>query len=484
MAAAMTLDGIEGLQGARVAVIGDLMLDRYVYGGVERISPEAPIAVLGIDHERVMLGGAGNVARNVAALGAEAVLVALCGEDDAGSEIKALLAVEDRLRAQLCVTAGRATSVKTRFVAGNQQLLRTDLEAREDVGAAAAAELLTVALAAVDGADAVVLSDYAKGVLSKALIEAVVERAAARSVPVIADPKTLDFSHYRGVGVLTPNRAELHAATRMDVASDDQAVDAAQSVIDRCGVAAVLVTRGARGMSLVRREAAPVHIPTRAREVFDVSGAGDTVVAALAGGLASGMTLDAAAELANVAAGVVVGKVGTAVVDAGELKAAFLNTEAKVVDLASAGDRLAQWRLVGDRIVFTNGCFDLIHPGHVALLAQAKAAGERLIVGLNSDASVKRLKGEDRPIQNQVARAQVLASFAAVDLVVIFGEDTPLELITTLRPEVLVKGADYAEAEVVGGDVVKAYGGEVVLAEIVDGHSTTGTISRMSEKPS
>ena len=449
MAAAMTLDGIEGLQGARVAVIGDLMLDRYVYGGVERISPEAPIAVLGIDHERVMLGGAGNVARNVAALGAEAVLVALCGEDDAGSEIKALLAVEDRLRAQLCVTAGRATSVKTRFVAGNQQLLRTDLEAREDVGAAAAAELLTVALAAV-----------------------------------IADPKTLDFSHYRGVGVLTPNRAELHAATRMDVASDDQAVDAAQSVIDRCGVAAVLVTRGARGMSLVRREAAPVHIPTRAREVFDVSGAGDTVVAALAGGLASGMTLDAAAELANVAAGVVVGKVGTAVVDAGELKAAFLNTEAKVVDLASAGDRMAQWRLVGDRIVFTNGCFDLIHPGHVALLAQAKAAGERLIVGLNSDASVKRLKGEDRPIQNQVARAQVLASFAAVDLVVIFGEDTPLELITTLRPEVLVKGADYAEAEVVGGDVVKAYGGEVVLAEIVDGHSTTGTISRMSEKPS
>jgi len=489
MSSAVTLEAIESLAGARVAVIGDVMLDRYVYGDVERVSPEAPIAVLGVNHERTMPGGAGNVARNVAALGAEATLVALRGEDEAGREIELLLAGEERLTANLCIAEDRATSVKTRFVAANQQLLRTDRDAPDAVDDATAAALLAAALAAVDQADAVVLSDYAKGVLDRTLIDAVIERAGARGVPVVADPKSLDFSHYRGVGVLTPNRAELQAATQIDVASDDQAAAAARQVIDRCGVEAVLATRGAEGMSLVSGAGTPVHIPTRAREVFDVSGAGDTVVAALAVGMAAGLALEVAAELANVAAGVVVAKVGTAVVHPADLIAALqtneiLDHEAKVVDRSVAADQLARWRRGGDQIVFTNGCFDLIHPGHVALLASARAAGQRLVVGLNSDASVKRLKGAGRPVQNEVARAQVLASFAAVDLVVIFAEDTPLELITALRPEVLVKGADYAEAEVVGGDVVKAYGGRVVLAEIIDGHSTTGTISRMSENQS
>jgi D-beta-D-heptose 7-phosphate kinase/D-beta-D-heptose 1-phosphate adenosyltransferase len=487
MVATAAIEDIERLRGARVAVIGDVMLDRYVYGGVERLSPEAPIAILGIERERLMLGGAGNVARNVAALGGEVTLVALCGDDEAGREIAALLAVEDRLAAKICVAAGRATSVKTRFVAGNHQLLRTDKDAHEEIEATTAAALLASALEAVDQSDAVILSDYAKGVLSRTLIEAIVERASARAgvqvVSVIADPKSLDFSHYRGVSVLTPNRAELQAATQMNVQSDDQTVAAARWVIDHCGVGAVLATRGAAGMSLVRSDQDAVHIPTEAREVFDVSGAGDTVAAALAAGLASGLTLQGAAALANLAAGVVVGKAGTAVPLPTELKAA-LSPEPKIVDREAALERLAHWRRDGDRIVFTNGCFDLIHPGHVALLAQAKGAGERLVVGLNSDASVKRLKGDARPVQNEIARAQVLASFAAVDLVVVFAEDTPLEIITALRPEILVKGADYSEDEVVGGDIVKAYGGQVLLADIIDGHSTTATISRLTESAS
>ncbi len=486
MVATLTHEAIESLAGARVAVIGDVMLDRYVYGAVDRVSPEAPIAVLGIEHERAMPGGAGNVARNAAALGAEVTLVALCGDDEAGREIAALLATAENLTTNIILSASRTTSVKTRFVAANQQLLRTDRDARDTVDATAAAEIQVAALAAVDGADAVILSDYAKGVLSRVLIEAVVARAGERGVAVIADPKSANFSHYRGVSVLTPNRAELQAASHLQVAHDDQAVAAARRVIETCGIGGVLATRGAQGMTLVRAEGEPQHIPTRAREVFDVSGAGDTVVAALAVGLAAGLTLDAAAELANAAAGVVVGKAGTAVVGVAELKAALqvrdvLNTEAKIVDLPAALERLASWRGDSERIVFTNGCFDLIHPGHVALLAQARAAGERLIVGLNSDASVRRLKGDGRPVQIEGGRAQVLASFAAVDLVVIFDEDTPLELISALRPDILVKGADYAEAEVVGGDVVKAYGGQVLRADIIDGHSTTGTISRMSE---
>jgi len=485
MVAALTHETIESLTGARVAVIGDVMLDRYVYGAVERVSPEAPIAVLGIEHERAMPGGAGNVARNVAALGAEVTLVALCGDDEAGREIAALLAA-DNLTTDLTVSPTRTTSVKTRFVAANQQLLRTDRDAPDDVDAMSAAEILAAALAAVDGADAVILSDYAKGVLSQTLIDAIVAHAALRSIPVIADPKSLDFSHYRGVSVLTPNRAELQAASHLQVEHDDQAVAAAQHVIESCGIDAVLATRGAQGMTLVSTVGDLRHIPTRAREVFDVSGAGDTVVAALAVGLAAGLALEGAAELANAAAGVVVGKAGTAVVSRAELKSALqardvLNTEAKIVDLPTALDRLTSWRGESARTVFTNGCFDLIHPGHVALLAQARAAGERLIVGLNSDASVQRLKGDGRPVQAEAGRAQVLASFAAVDLVVVFDEDTPLELITALRPDILVKGADYSEAEVVGGDVVKAYGGQVLLADIIDGHSTTGTITRMSE---
>jgi len=482
----ITQDTIARLGGARVAVIGDVMLDRYVYGAVDRVSPEAPIAVLGIERERSMLGGAGNVARNAAALGAEVTLVGFCGDDDAGTEVSQLLAGEAGVSSSMIVVPDRPTSVKTRYVAGNQQLLRTDKDAGVEVTTASASELLAAARTAIEQADAIILSDYARGVLSRTLIDEVVAAAKTRAVPVVVDPKSLDFGDYRGVGILTPNRAELQAATQMDVADDEQAVAAARHVIENCGINAVLATRGGDGMSLVQANGSTVHIPTSAREVFDVSGAGDTVVATLATALAVGLELADAAELANLAAGVVVGKVGTAVVHPADLVSAqqtgeTTTAEAKITGLDAALDQMEKWRGAGDQVVFTNGCFDLIHPGHVALLAQAKAAGQRLVVGLNSDTSVVRLKGEDRPVQNEASRALVLASFAAVDLVIIFSEDTPLELISALRPDILVKGADYSEAEVVGGDVVKSYGGKVVLADIIDGHSTTKTISRMAE---
>ncbi len=479
------MDLIGRLGSARVAVIGDLMLDRYVYGSVERVSPEAPIPVLGIERDAVMLGGAGNVARNIAALGARAVLIGVAGQDDAGKAIADLLAGENNIEADITVSRGRATSVKTRFVAAAQQLLRTDRDDGTELGSQDAAAVRQSALAAIDGAGAVVLSDYAKGVLGPALIEAVCGAAKAQGIPVIADPKARDFGRYRGADIITPNRAELAAAGGAVVESDEQAAEAARRIITECGIGAVLATRGADGMTLVEGASEPLHIAARAREVFDVSGAGDTVVAAVAAGLAAGADLATAAELANSAAGVVVGKVGTAVVYADDLESSLhagdlMDADAKVASLSRALDRIEKWRVAGDAVVFTNGCFDLIHPGHVALLAEARACGDRLIVGLNADVSVRRLKGEGRPVQGEAARAAVLASFAAVDLVVIFAEDTPLSLIEALKPDVLVKGADYAEDEVVGAEAVKAHGGKVVLAKIIDGHSTTETISRLN----
>ncbi len=479
------MDLIARLGGARVAVIGDLMLDRYVYGSVDRVSPEAPIPVLGIERDAVMLGGAGNVARNVAALGAKAVLIGVTGEDGSGEAVADLLAGEDDIDARITVCQGRATSVKTRFVAAAQQLLRTDRDDRAELGSEEAEAVLAAALAAIEEAGAVVLSDYAKGVLSRDLIEKVTAAAASKGISVIADPKAREFGRYRGADIITPNRAELAAATGIGVDDNAGAEAAARQIIDDCGIAAVLATRGADGMTLVRGAEEPEHIAARAREVFDVSGAGDTVVAALAAALAAGADLAAAAELANAAAGVVVGKVGTAVAYADDLEASLhagdlMDADAKVASLGRARDRIDKWRQAGDDIVFTNGCFDLIHPGHVALLAEARACGDRLVVGLNADASVRRLKGDDRPVQGEAARAAVLASFAAVDLVVIFAEDTPLDLIEALKPDILVKGADYSEDEVVGADIVKANGGRVVLARIVDGHSTTGTIAKMN----
>jgi len=471
------------LAGARVLVVGDVMLDRFVYGAVERISPEAPIPILRIEREAVMLGGAGNVVRNLAALGALPAFVAVVGDDPAGRELQRLVAEVAGGEGHLLLDRARRSTIKERYVAGGQQLLRADRESDGALAPALAEALLAAAEALLPEVAVLVLSDYGKGVLCDAILPRLIAAARARGLPVVVDPKGRDFARYRGATLVTPNRRELAEASGLPTEGDAAVVAAARRVMAEAGIAAVLATRSEQGMTLVEGESLH-HLPAEAREVFDVSGAGDTVVAALAAALAGGLDRPSAARLANVAAGIVVGKAGTAVAGPAEILHAlhaqdFAQAEDKVLDRAGAVAQAARWRAQGLRVGFTNGCFDLLHPGHVQLLRQARAACDRLVVGLNSDASVQRLKGPSRPVQNELARATVLASLASVDAVTVFAEDTPLELIVALRPDLLVKGADYSAEEVVGAKELATWGGKLLLADLVPGQSTTGTIRRM-----
>ena len=469
--------------GATVLVLGDVMLDRFVYGAVERISPEAPVPVIAVERETEMLGGAGNVARNVAALGGRAVLVGVIGDDEAGRTLIGLIDREPSLDSVLIVDPQRRTTEKTRYISGSHQMLRAD---REDRGDADAAALMTAFSARLAQVDVVVLSDYAKGVLSAPVLRAAIAAANAAGKPVIVDPKSRDLSRYDGATLVKPNRREAADATGVTGAGDEAAAEAANAILHAApNLASALVTRGGAGMTLAVRGEAPVHLPATALEVFDVSGAGDTVAATLALALAAGAPPLDAARLANLAAGLVVAKIGTDVVTADELVGLALGAHAdpgqdKIADRDGALALVASWRARGLKVGFTNGCFDLLHPGHVSLLAQAKAACDRLIVGLNTDASVQRLKGPTRPVQKEVARATVLASLSSVDLVVLFDEETPLDLIKAFRPDVLVKGADYTIETVVGSDVVLGYGGKVLLAQLKAGQSTTNLIGRMN----
>ena len=474
---------VDNLAGTAVLCVGDVMLDRFIYGEVDRISPEAPIPVFSIERETMMLGGAGNVVRNLVALGGKPNFVSVVGGDAAGREIVALIGGETGVVPDILVENGRPTTIKTRYIAAGQQMLRADHETVTALTSTTVERTVDHAVAAMEGCAAVVLSDYAKGVLAPAVTARVIEAARQAGRPVVVDPKGIDYAHYRGATLLTPNRRELAEATRMPVSSDDEIVAAACDLIDRIEVDAILVTRGGEGMTLVA-DGAVHHLPAEALEVFDVSGAGDTVVATVASAMAGGLTLLDAARLANMSAGLVVGKVGTATVSLAELTGALHKHDVlagadKLVGLPTLLERVAAWREAGHGIGFTNGCFDLLHPGHVSLLAQARAACDRLIVGLNSDASTRRLKGEGRPIQTEAARAAVLSSLASVDAVVVFAEDTPVKLIEAFRPDVLVKGADYKPQEVVGADIVTGYGGRVLLADLAPGHSTTATIARM-----
>lgn len=472
---------LAALCGRRILVLGDVMLDTFVYGECARISPEAPIPVVRIEREEAMLGGAGNVSRNIAALGATAILIGIVGDDPAGVALRARIAAESGIIADL-VSDGRPTTQKTRFVAAQQQMLRVDSEKSYP---ADPAPLLSAVERQIDHVDAVVLSDYAKGVLTPHLLHAVIRCARQAGKPIIADPKSTDVARYNGVTLMTPNAHEASAASGIACDADDAAAgDAADRLLQRMPDSpGLLVTRGPHGMTLAQRGAPPRHFHARARAVFDVSGAGDTVVATLAVALAAGIDLSDAAELANIAAGVAVSKPGTAVVTVDELREEMsqdrvLTTSSKVATRDEAQRMVATWRARGQRIGFTNGCFDLLHPGHVSQLMQARAQCDRLIVGLNADASVRRLKGASRPVQSEQARATVMAALAFVDLVTVFPEDTPYEVIEALRPDVLVKGKDYTIDRVVGADLVLGYGGEVFLADLLPGHSTTALVER------
>ncbi len=469
---------LERVRGLKIACVGDLMLDRYVYGEVSRISPEAPIPVLKTRRTTAMPGGVGNVARNVAALGGVARLGAVVGQDAAGQELVELIAAEDGIENAVEQRVGVATIVKTRFVAAGQQLLRLD-----DEDAAIAAQDSD----AFSGVSVILLSDYAKGMVSDAVIAQAIAAKRSAGVPVVVDPKGRDFARYGAVDLIKPNASELAAATGLPVETDAEVEAALAALLATTTAKAVVVTRAGKGMSLRRRDGRVAHFPGRAREVFDVSGAGDTGLAALGLALGTGVSLETAVEFAILASGVVVGKAGTAVVTPAELIDAEMSqhaasAHAKVMPLDDLAHVVEGWKRQGLKVGFTNGCFDILHRGHVAYLAQARSWCDRLVVALNTDASVRLLKGEGRPINDLDSRAVVIGGLQSVDRVTAFDDPTPLALIERLRPDVLIKGADYTREGVVGGDLVESWGGVVRLATFEDGYSTTRTIEKMRDE--
>jgi D-beta-D-heptose 7-phosphate kinase/D-beta-D-heptose 1-phosphate adenosyltransferase len=472
----------------RVVVVGDLMLDKYLSGSVERLSPEAPVPVLLREAERAVLGGAANVAANLAALGAEVAVIGVIGRDEAGSVLIDLLKAYPKLNSERVVTdIARPTTCKIRVMSGAHQMVRIDAESRANVDADVAAAIASAIGDSAQWADVIVLSDYAKGLCNDRVIRTVIDAAAVGGKASIIDPKRRDFSVYRDATLIKPNRRELTDATRLPCETDEQAELAARAAIAQTN-SAILLTRSEHGMSYFARDKKPLHLKTAAQDVFDVSGAGDTVLALAALGTAGKLPVSELMRLANAAAGIVVSKIGTAVVSARELDEA-LEAEAHDSDpnkgaslsLDEAMRRREEWRKRGLRVGFTNGCYDLLHPGHISLLKSAAAECDRLIVAINSDASVRRLKGPTRPLQDERSRAFVLGALSAVDLVVVFDEDTPADMIAALKPDLLVKGGDYTMDEVVGAETVRAAGGRVLLVPLVRGYSTTSLIRRAAD---
>jgi D-beta-D-heptose 7-phosphate kinase/D-beta-D-heptose 1-phosphate adenosyltransferase len=468
---------------SQLVVVGDAMLDVYVTGKVDRISPEAPTPVLRHDGDREVAGGAANVAINVARLGPAARLIAPVGEDIEAGRLAQLLFVAG-VALDAVVDSTRPTTVKTRVMSGSHQLLRVDRESHAPLAAKTEQTMVERIEAALPQADGLILSDYAKGALTDRMLKESIAAARARNIPIFVDPKRRDFSAYAGASLITPNRSELAAATGLPCESDEEIEAATRSVIAKTG-AAILVTRSEKGLTYVAADSAPIHMPTMARQVFDVSGAGDTVIATAACCRVSGHSIEQTMRFANLAAGIVVGKPGVATVDWEELRSSARDHEATsslrkggLVNLDQAMEIRERWRREGLEVGFTNGCFDLLHPGHVATLRFAGRHCDRLIVGLNGDASVGRLKGRSRPLQGETARATVLGAIHCVDLVVLFDEDTPDRLVASLKPNVLIKGADYANDEIAGADIVTGAGGRVLRAPLLQGQSTTEMIAR------
>ena len=469
-----------------VLVIGDVMCDTYLSGHVSRISPEAPVPVFESTEKRHVLGGAANVAANLRALGCEVRLVGAVGDDITGRYVREQVRAQGIAGDLLMQDAGRPTTEKTRLIARHQQLVRLDQESRLPLPA----ELIAQTLAGVESilaeVDGLICSDYNKGVCTPDLLVPLFAKAKAANLPIFVDPKARNFTHYRGATVLTPNLAEVRHAAGDPLEDDTSLVAAAESLLRQSEAQALLVTRGEAGMSLFHPPQAPQHLPAHTRDVYDVTGAGDTVIAAFAAAAIGGLSYAEAARLANVAAGIVVGKAGTAVVHREELEAHLRAHSApwqsKLRPCDELSRALQQHRQRGERIVFTNGCFDLLHGGHIHYLQQARALGDCLIVALNDDASVRLLKGDDRPLRPQDERARMLVALACVDYVVLFGEVTPLTLIKSLKPDVLVKGGDYTLETVVGREEVEASGGSVHLIPYVEGVSTTELIDELLQR--
>ena len=477
-----------GLASKRVLVVGDLMLDRYLWGNVRRISPEAPVPVVRLVRQTEMAGGAGNVVRNLVGLGVGVAVAGGVGADADGDRLVGLLAAGGTDVDAVVRLGARPTITKSRIIGEHQQMLRLDVEDSAPLPEADARRCLDAALAQLAlRPDAVLLSDYEKGLLTPEVCQALIAAARRLGIPVLVDPKGRDFEKYRGATALTPNRAELAVACGLSGDDLETLSDAGRSFLARLDLHFIALTLSELGIRLLEPEG--VHqIPTMAREVFDVSGAGDTVIATLAAGLVAGLAVRDAVAVANLAAGVVVGKLGTAPIVFDEIARALAVRQRTRPDGAKSlrpddlARRVAEWRRRGDRIVFTNGCFDILHAGHVGYLEAARDRGDRLIVGLNSDASVRGLKGPSRPVNDQDDRARLLEALACVDAVVVFDNETPLDLIVALRPDVLVKGGDYTEPRIVGAPEVRAWGGEVAIIPLLEGRSTTRLLDRLQER--
>jgi D-beta-D-heptose 7-phosphate kinase/D-beta-D-heptose 1-phosphate adenosyltransferase len=483
------LDALEKLAGGtapKVVLFGDLILDEYIHGDVGRVSPEAPIPILSARRKDLRLGGAGNVAANLGAMEARVEAVGLVGDDEAGEQLLALLR-EEGLGTDHCLnSAGRPTTRKVRMLSGAQQMLRVDWEVADELTPEQEEQLGAALAAALPGAGALVLSDYGKGALTPALCQRAIQAARAAGVPVLVDPKGSDYDRYHGATLVTPNRREAEEATGRRIASYEDASGAAQHLLTGLELEAAVVTMGSKGILFRQRDGSEGRVAAQARDVYDVTGAGDTVVAQLALGLAAGFPFEVAVGLANAAASIVVERLGATAVTLGELAARLILSEpprGKILDGDTLDGALEAWRAEGKRLVFTNGCFDLLHVGHVDYLRQARERGDVLIVGVNDDASITRLKGQGRPVNQLEDRMAVLAALEMVDAVIAFSEDTPQRLVERVTPDVLVKGEDWAEKGVVGREWVEAHGGQVVLVPLVPGRSTTGMLARAEMAP-
>lgn len=475
---------IERFSDVKLLCIGDIMLDRFVYGSVDRISPEAPIPVMKQTHESSMLGGAGNVVRNMVSLGAQCCFMSVVGDDAIGKKLLSLVGESSLVTPYILTQSGRRSTEKTRYIAGTQQLLRSDYETSEAISTEIEDQLIQLAVQEIRHYQLVIISDYGKGVLTDRVLNAVITAANERHVPVFVDPKRRDLVAYQGATLLSPNLAELSAsAGDAPLLDDDAVLQAALGLMQQHHFQHMLITRGKDGMTWVDHTGAATHIPAQAREVFDVSGAGDTAMATLACAKACGLSFVQAAQLANMAAGIVVGRLGTATIFRTDLKVALHSYEAnaqhaKIASRDMAALMVQSWKEQGLKVGFTNGCFDVLHVGHLQSLNEAKLHCDRLVVAINSDASVSRLKGPSRPINAEMDRATMMAALDGVDMVTIFREDTPETLIELLKPDVLMKGADYTENQVVGGDYVKSYGGRIVLLPLKQGYSSTTIIEK------
>jgi D-beta-D-heptose 7-phosphate kinase/D-beta-D-heptose 1-phosphate adenosyltransferase len=463
--------------GRRILVVGDIMLDRYIIGDVNRISPEAPVPVLAVKERKNILGGAANVASNLAGLGCDVSLWGVAGEDN-NAEVLACLLRKRNIQNRIVTTSLRPTSTKTRITAGNHQIVRYDEEVTDQLPSSIEEKLFCSLSEEIEASHAVILSDYAKGVLQGELCSRIINECVSKGKPVFVDPKGHDWNRYRGATCITPNEAELALISDNPRKSGVSIAANARNARARFSLRQLLVTLGANGMALFLENEEECVIPaSRVREVFDVSGAGDTVVAVLAASIAAGATWKDAAKLANQAAGIVVTRAGTSPITIEDMVS--LNSceeKGKTLSLEEASLTVESWKKNGESVVFTNGCFDLLHPGHVRLLQEASKEGDRLVVGLNSDASVKMLKGAERPVLGQEDRAAILSALDCVDMVILFEEETPLNIIRALHPSVLVKGGDYSPDSVVGKEIVEADRGRVVIIPLLEGKSTTGIL--------